>query len=119
MRGAGGVDGGGGQLGARAGLAGGGGGAPGPRDAVTPAGGAPAPAGSQTRLRLQTSPASQGGLHWGAHCPATQAKPGEQIGSQSRSGGATAAGGSGAVTAAAGVRLTRIDRSRNASVAVT
>ena len=115
--GAGWLDGGGGQLGASAGLAGGDG-APGPRDAGTAAGGPPATAASQTRLRLQVSPASQGGLHWGAHCPATHAKPGEQIGSQARSGGATA-GGCVAVTSAAGVRLTRIDRSRNARVAVT
>jgi hypothetical protein len=40
------------------------------------------PAGWQVRWRLQISVGSQAGLHWGMHCPAWQAKPGEQIGVQ-------------------------------------
>jgi hypothetical protein len=43
---------------------------------------------------LQISVGSQAGLHWGTHCPAWQAKPGEQMGVQpaetSAGGGATA-----------------------------
>jgi hypothetical protein len=39
-------------------------------------------AGWQVRWRSQISVGSQAGLHWGMHCPAWQAKPGEQIGVQ-------------------------------------
>lgn len=46
-------------------------------------------AGSQERWRLQISVGSQAGLHCGVQCPAVQANPGEQIGTQLVAGAST------------------------------
>jgi hypothetical protein len=67
-------------------------------------------AGSQTRFRVQISPASQAGLHCGSQTPTLHAKPGEQIGLQAsapaapNAGIGAAAAGAGTGAAAAGWR---------------
>jgi hypothetical protein len=63
--------------------------------------------GSQVRWRLQTSPCSQAGLHWGTQVVPSQAKPGEQGGAQASVAGAAATAGAGA---RGGGRLTGAER---------